>query len=56
LMDKKLSIDLRYPLSEIAHMTQIAPWISGEFEPKNDEEKKRALETFRAKIPLLRWG
>ncbi|HUI28837.1 MAG TPA: recombinase family protein [Candidatus Acidoferrales bacterium] len=54
LKDKKLSINLRYPLPEIAHMIQIAPWISGEFEPKNYEEEKRAFDSFRAKIPLLR--
>ncbi len=54
LMDKKLNIDLVYPLSEIAHMVQIAPEISKEFEPKDDEGKKRAFESFQTKIPLLR--
>lgn len=54
LVDKRLSINLRYPLPEIAHMIQIAPEISGEFEPTNHEEKKRAFDSFQAKIPLLR--
>ncbi len=54
LKDRKLSVTLVYPLPEIRHMIQIAPEISGEFEPKDDEGKKRAFEAFQAKIPLLR--
>ncbi|MGO9613258.1 MAG: recombinase family protein [Dissulfurispiraceae bacterium] len=56
LRDKKLSIDLTYPLSEIAHMIQIAPEMSQEFEPPKNHDTERIIGTFKAKIPALLRG
>jgi site-specific DNA recombinase len=54
LRDKMLSISFTYPLTEIEHMLEIAPEITGEFEHKNLIGQKTNFPPFEEKIPALR--
>lgn len=54
LKDKKLSIDLHYPLSAIERMIEIAPEIISSFEPAESANKTRLVTPFATNIPILR--
>lgn len=56
LKDKKLIVDLKYPLPEIEHMLEIAPEISGPIEPKSKQDNIRISSSFQMRIPTLLRG
>src|SRR2546421_6284354 len=56
LKDKKVSIDLTYPLPEIERMIEIAPEIISTFEPAAMTEKTKGISSFSETILSLRWG
>jgi DNA invertase Pin-like site-specific DNA recombinase len=53
LKDKKVRIDLTYPLPEIERMIEIASEIISRFEPTEHADKMGTISTFGTKIPDL---
>ena len=56
LKDKKMSIDLAYPLPKIERMVEIAPEIISGFEPRKLIGTTTHISSFREKIPALLRG
>jgi site-specific DNA recombinase len=56
LKDKKVSLDLTYPLPEIERMIEIAPEIISTFEPAEMVGTRRGVSSFSEKIPSLLRG
>jgi site-specific DNA recombinase len=53
LKDKKVRIDLTYPLPEIERMIEIAPEIISTFEPREMVGTAGSISSFASKIPAL---
>lgn len=53
LKDKKLVVELKYPLPEIEKMIEIAPAIKTGFEPKIFGSTKKKFPSFQTRIPAL---
>lgn len=56
LKDKKVRIDLTYPLPEIEKMIEIAPEIISTFEPADSIGTGRVISSFSKNCPTLRRG